>query len=102
MGRQRTRPSQPLVHDVPQRSQSEVARASARQEDPDRSLRNLPSAAGSKDRARGRAYAGSRRKAVLLVLSQPARIDQQRQEPENRKFGVGTLYQLPHRNERPG
>src|SRR4029079_12005482 len=48
------------------------------------------------NRARRRPHAGSRRKAVLLLLSQPARVDQQYQEPQNRNLGLGTLYELSH------
>ena len=79
LGRQRARTAQSLLHDLPQRAQPEVAAASARQGDPDRAVRDLPSAAGGQDRARRGAHAGARGQDVVLVVPQPARLDQQRQ-----------------------
>ena len=69
MGRQRARPSQSVVHDVPQRAQSEVARTPARQEDADRSVRHVSSHAGCQDRTSRGAHASARGQVVLLVVS---------------------------------
>ena len=61
--------------------------ASARQADPDRAVRDLSSRAGRQDRARRGAHAGARRQDVVLVVPQPARLDQQRQGAQGRQLG---------------
>ena len=68
------------LHHLPQRPQSEVSRAAAGEGDAARTLRHMPSDAGGQDGARRRAHAGARRQDVLLVVSQPAWLDQQRQD----------------------
>ena len=80
LGRQRARSPESRVHDVSQRPQSAVAAASTRQGHRNAAVRHLSSPAGREDRAGGRAHAGSRRQDDVLVVPQPARVDQQRQE----------------------
>src|SRR5215207_6830889 len=102
MGRQRAREPESLLHHLPQRARAEVSRVAARQGQPDRALRHLPSPAGSQDRAGGGAHAGPRRQDVVRVVPQPARVDQQRQGFARRQLDRGELYQLSHGDARAG
>ena len=63
-------------------------------------LRHVPSHAGGQDRAGGGAHAGARRQDVVLVVPQPARLDQQRQGPEGRQLRRRALHDLSHRDAR--
>ena len=76
LGRQRARAAQPVLRDVSQRAQSEVAGAAAGAADGNEALRDLSPAAGVEDRTRGRAHAGARGQDVLQLVPQPARVDQ--------------------------
>ena len=100
VGRQHARSAKPLVHDVSQRAQAAVVRAPAGEGDRDAAVRDLSSPAGREDRARGGAHAGSRGQDVVLVVPQPARLDQQRQEPEGREFGQRAVHELSRRDAR--
>ena len=74
--------------------------APARQGDGNPAVRDVPPHAGGQDRARRRAHAGARRQDVVLVVPQPARIDQQRQGAEGRQLGRRVVHQLSHRDAR--
>ena len=67
------------MHHVPQRAQPEVRRTQLVKATETQVCADVPPAAGGEDRARGRAHARARGQDGVLVLSQPARIDQQRQ-----------------------
>ena len=70
---------QAQLHDLPQRAHAAIDAEPAGQADRDAGVRHLPSRAGRQDRAGGRAHARSRRQDVVLVVPQPARVDQQRE-----------------------
>ena len=77
-----------------------VARASAREGDRDRHVRHLSSPAGHQDRAGGRPHAGARGQDDVLLVPQPARVDQQRQEPEDRQLRRRVVHELSHGDAR--
>ena len=66
----------------------------------DAAVRDLSSPAGREDRARGGAHAGPRGQDVVLVVPQPARLDQQRQGPQGREFGQRAVHELSRRDAR--
>ena len=63
-------------------------------------MRDVPPHAGGQDRARRRAHAGARRQDGVLVVPQPARIDQQRQGAQGWQLGRRVVHQLSHRDAR--
>ena len=100
LGRQRARAPQSLVQHVPQRACAEVIRATAREENANGGLRDMPPRAGGQDRTRRRPHAGARGQDVLLVVPQPARVDQQRQGAQDRQLRCRALHQLPYGDAR--
>ena len=100
LGRQWARGAQPLLHDLPQRAHARVAAEAAGEGDRNAGVRDLSPAAGGQDRTRGRAHAGARGQDVLQLVPQPARLDHQRQEPEDRQLRLRALHDLPHRDAR--
>ena len=85
---------------MPQRAPPGRCRAPAGEGDGNRTLCDLSSPAGDQDGTRGRAHAGARRQDVVLVVPQPARLDQQREGAACRQLGVRELHELPRRDAR--